>query len=171
MFTVYNPDIESSYDELLEGGFTEQEHNQHFAWFPGLINFYPFGASGKYWIEVHKSDSYRLEENINFALSLPFTVSKMNAIQIIGTDDLNAQTVPIARGKYQLVYQDRYLTQSEIDEIPDNLGSVDPEPDPWINLGPKSCKLTLVKTSTEVAAKILKVPEGLFINLPLELRK
>lgn len=167
MFTIYNPDIEPDYDELLEGGFTQQEHNQHFAWFPGLINIYPFGASGRYWVEVYKSDSYRLEESANFALLLPFTVSKMNAVKIIGADDLDAQTVPIARGRYQLVYQDRYLTQSEINEIPDSLGSADPEADPWLNLGPKLCKVTFILTSIEVTAEILKAPEGEKINLPL----
>ena len=171
MFSVSNSDIKPSLDELFEGGFSEQEYSQRFAWFPGAINFFPCGSSGEYWIEVSKSDSYMLEEDSDFAVLLPFTVSKMNTIQISGTDDLEAQAVPIERGMYQLVYQERYLTQPEIDSIPVELGSVDPEPNLWLRLGPKICKLTFIPTSIEFEPEILKAPEGRTIKPPLLLRR
>ncbi|MCY7278032.1 MAG: hypothetical protein LH702_30930 [Phormidesmis sp. CAN_BIN44] len=171
MFTIYNSDLEAHLAEFFDQSFSDHEFEQRFVWSSGLISIFPFGASATYWLEVYKSDSYKIEKKANFALSLPFTVSQMDTIQIIGSDDRDAQTVPIARGRYQLIYQDRYLTQSEINKIPDNLGTVDLEPDFWINLGPKSCKLTFIETSTESTAEILKAPEGLIINLPLELRR
>jgi hypothetical protein len=158
-------------DDIFQDGCEEQEMGQHFIWAPGAINFFSYGSSGSYWTEVFIGSRVQIDKKSFFAVSLPFTVSADDAIQFGGTDDIDEiQTVRIARGKYRLIYQERYLTRAEIKAIPIGLPPFDPEPDIWINLGSKYCKFTFIPTSDDVIAEILKIPPGDHIPLPLLLR-
>ena len=149
--------------------FTEQDFNQHFAWFPSAVTFFPLGESGTYWVEVLLSDSYEIERKADFAVLLPFIVAVDDAIQVGGSDDRDETRIVrgIAKGYYKLLYQDRYLTQSEIDEISVALPKAQPEREPLLSLGPKYCKLTLVPTLTKATPELLKAPDKRTIKLPL----
>jgi hypothetical protein len=172
MLGVSNREVIPVLDDMFEGGYEDQEYEQGFAWFPNAVTFFPYGPSSNYWVEVYLGDSYAFEDNITYAVSLPFIISEADVIQVGGSDDIEKiQTVNIDRGIYRLIYQERYLTQPEIDSIPVKFRSSDPQSDPWLNLGPKLCKLIFIPTSTQVAAELLKPLEGKNIKLPLFLRK
>lgn len=155
--------------------FEEADHSQHFAWFPSSVTFFPPGESGIYWIEIFLGDSYEVDPNADFAVLLPFIVTADDAIQVGGSDDRDETQIirGISKGYYKLLYQDRYLTQFEIDEIlvdfPNSLPKAQPEEEPWLSLGPKICRIMLVPTSTKIGPELLKAPKGTTIKLPLNL--
>jgi hypothetical protein len=151
-----------------------QDYEQRFAWFSTSVTFFPLGDSGIYWVEVFLANSYEVGENVDFAVLLPFTVTEDNAIQVGSVDDRDEICVVqgISQGLYQLVFQERYLTQSEIDAIPADLPSADPQSEPnWLSLGPKLCQLTFIPTTTEVMPVLLKAPKARNIKLPLFLHR
>jgi hypothetical protein len=150
--------------------FEQQDYTQRFAWFPSAVTFFPVGDTGIFWIEVFLGDSYEIDENPDYAVIVPFTVSVEDAIQV-GADDRDEIRIVrgIPRGVYKLVYQERFLIQSEIDNMLVDLPRSEPEAEPWLSLGPKICKITLVPASTKVAPELLRDPEGTTIKLPLTL--
>lgn len=157
--------------EFLEY-FEQQDYDQGFAWFPPSVTFFPLGESGTFWVEILLSDVYKIEDPVDYAVIIPFVVSVEDAIQV-GADDRNEIRIVrgISKGFYKLVYQERYLTQSEIDNISVDLPGAEPESEPGLSLGPKLCKLTFIPTSTKCNAEILKAPSELKIKLPLFLHE
>jgi len=153
--------------------FEEKDYEQHFAWFPSSVTFFPLGESGTYWIEIFLGDSYEVEANSSFSVLLPFIVLTEDAIQVGGSDDSDETQIirGVTKGYYQLLYQERYLTQAEIDKISVNLSSplpeAQPDEEPWLSLGPKICKIMLVPTATKIAPELLKAPPDVTVKLPL----
>jgi hypothetical protein len=89
--------------------FEERDYAQQFAWFPEAITFFPFGASGNYWVEIFLSHSYSVDANADYAVLLPFINSTADVVEVGGDDYGEIVQVPLARGVYKLIYQERYL--------------------------------------------------------------
>jgi hypothetical protein len=156
------------------GYVIEQDYDQGFAWFSTSVTFFPLGDSGIYWVEVLLANSYEVGANVDFAVLLPFTVTEDNAIQVGSVDGRDEICVVqgISQGSYQLIFQERYLTQPEIDAIPADLPPADPQSEPsGLSLGPKLCQLTFIPTITEVMPVLLKAPKARNIKLPLFLHR
>ncbi len=147
------------FQDLLEH-FERQDYYQRFAWFPEAVTFFPIGESAIFWIEVFLGDNFTLDYEADYAVLLPFTNTTNNAVEIGGGDDGEIIFINLSQGVYKLIYQERYLTQTEIDQIPDELPSEDPQEAFWHSFGPKVCQLTFISTSSTPKPEILIPPRG-----------
>lgn len=147
-------------DLVLLEQFEERDYAQRFAWFPEAITFFPLGATGTYWVELFLGDSYSVDADADFAVLLPFINSTADVVDVGGDDYGEIVQVPLAKGVYQLIYQERYLSQREIDQRPAELPPEDPQPFWEDSFGPKSCHLTLIPVSAKPEPEILKPLRG-----------
>jgi hypothetical protein len=152
---------ESRFIDIMEAGqWLDRECRQRFAWMSDFIAFFPYGSFGSYWIEVYEKNTDALDDRTYFAVAVPLRLTQQTAVQFCGTDDMSEpHEVLLESGEYRLVFQERFMTQPEIDILPVVLIGADTSEDandPRIALGPRCCTFTFVpveqrRSSTRVA--------------------
>lgn len=155
-FYIANAEVNPD-DGLLEQ-YERQDYYQRFAWFPEAVSFFPIGESATFWIEIFLDTNYVLDPDVDYAVLLPFFNKTDNPIEIGGGDNGETILINLSKGIYKLIYQERYLTQAEIDQFPEELPPAEPEEPFGHSFGPKLCHLTFISTLSSPAPEILRPP-------------
>jgi hypothetical protein len=160
-------------DILDETNWSEVESRQRFVWMPDLVLVFPCGPIS-YWIEVYEDNINALDDRAYFALSVPFQLKERKKIQFCGPVDLRQDnSVVLEAGDYCLIFQERFMTQTEIDALPVSMVEADISEDandPEIALGPRCCTFTFIPVDQPCEAEILKELPNSRILKPLTLR-
>jgi hypothetical protein len=165
---------ESRFIDLLdETNWSEVEGRQRFVWMPDLVLVFPYGPIA-YWIDVYEGNINALDDRSYFALSVPFQLKKRKKVQFCGPVDLRQDnSVVLEAGDYRLIFQERFMTQAEIDMLPVDMIEADISEDandPEIALGPRYCTFTFIPVEQPCEAEILKELPNSRIRRPLTLR-
>lgn len=140
--------------------------DQGFFCYPNCIGFETRGKIGGCWIQVYISESLELESDTERAIVVPYYVSEENHFYLSG--DHSSKSIEIKSGQYQLLYQNRHLSDSEIESLGDEFDyfdsedSIDPE-----SSRPELCLLTFILTTEVIEPQILRREPG--FNPPSEL--
>jgi hypothetical protein len=126
---------------------------QRFMWWPDFVCFLPVSDFGAYHVEVWQASNVEVDSDTVRAILVPFYVSDIASVWVSGTDDRGI-SVPIPSGHYQLLFQNRYLTDEEMLRLP-GFG----ESYLHFTLKPELCKLTFVPIRGEVQPQILRQDE------------
>jgi hypothetical protein len=136
--------------------WTAADSAQEFMWYPDFTCFATIGHVGDYHVEIWKGDTgdtVEVDSDTMRAILVPFTVSEVRFVWVTG-DGLGF-VLPIHPGCYQLIFQNRYLTDEEIRELPD-FDQDDQEYYDDDELKPELCKLTFIPATGEVEPQILR---------------
>ena len=138
--------------------------NQGFVWHPNFVGFETRGEIGGGWVRVYVSNNLELEAEIERAIVVPYFVSSENYFYL--SDDDSGQCVELESSQYQLLYQNRYLRNDEIEILGEFEDEFEPEEDPD-SFRPELCLLTFIPTTEEIEPQILRHEPG--FNPPSEL--
>ena len=138
--------------------------NQGFFWYPNCVGFETRSEIGSCLVKVYVSERLELETDTERALVVPYRVLSQNHLYL--SDDESEQRINIESGQYQLLYQNRYLSNSEIESSSEFEDEFDPEEDPN-SFRPELCLLTFIPGDEVIEPQILRhEPE---FNPPSEL--
>ena len=140
--------------------------NQGFFWYPNCVGFETRGIIGGCWVKVYVSKRLKLESDTERAIVVPYHVSSENYFYL--SDDNLGKPIKLESGQYQVLYQNRYLGNDEIESLGNTFDYFDPEDS--IDLEgsrPELCLLTFIPTTEEIEPQILRHEPG--FNPPSEL--
>ena len=140
--------------------------DQGFVWHPNFIGFKTRNNIGGCWVQAYVSESLSLEPDTERAIVVPYRVSDENYFYL--SDDNLGEHVDLKSGQYQLLYQNRRLSNDEIESLGDEFDYFDPED--GINpesSRPELCLLTFIPTTEVIKPQILRSEPG--FNPPSEL--
>ena len=136
---------------------------QGFFWYPNCVGFETRGEIGGCWVIIYISDHLELEPDTERAIVIPYRVTSGH-FEISGEE--SEVRINIESGQYQLLYQNRRLSNREIE----NLGVFEdefvPEEDPD-SFRPELCLLTFIPATEVIEPQILRREPG--FNPPSEL--
>lgn len=138
--------------------------NQGFVWHPNFVGFEIRNQIGSCIVEIHISNHLELESNTERAIVVPYYVSDENYFYL--SDENSEVRIDLKSGQYQLLYQNRYLTDSEIESSGEFEDVFDPKEDPD-SFRPELCLLTFIPTTEVIEPQILRREPG--FNPPSEL--
>lgn len=137
--------------------------DQGFFWHPNCVGFKIRNEIGGCWVKIYVSERLELKAETQRAIVVPYRVSQENYFYLSGDNPMGH--VDLSSGQYQLLYQNRYLSDAEIE----SLGQFDyfnPDIDSD-DTRPELCLLTFIPTPEEIEPKILRCEPG--FNPPSEL--
>lgn len=93
--------------------------DQGFLLYRNLVTFSNMSDLGIYWVRILTSDELRVDVNIRKAIVLPYEVRKSGNL-FLYCETLNYyEPFSIEKGKYNLLYETRFLTEDEVASIPE----------------------------------------------------
>ena len=137
--------------------------DQGFVWHPNFIGFEIRNQIGDCKVKIYVSDLLELEPDTERAIVVPCCVSDKNYFYL--SDEESEVRIDLKFGQYQLLYQNRYLTDSEIESLEEfeylDLEIIDND------TRPELCLLTFIPTTEVIEPQILRREPG--FNPPSEL--
>ena len=128
--------------------------DQGFTWHPNFVGFKIRNEIGGCWIKVYVSERLELQDDTEITIIVPYRVSAENCFYL--SDEDSEISIDLDSGQYQLLYQNRYLSNSEIESLGDTFDYFNPEEDPDPDGSrPELCLLTFIPTTEEIEPQIL----------------